>query len=105
MWDMPLRFLALSALGLGHADRQDALIEVRLDLRGVDLVREPHAILEVPGPTCPSAQCTFTLALLDLSCDRQLVADELDVHVLALDPRELGLEDVGVVLLLDVHER
>src|SRR5436190_4647246 len=102
---LDLDLLALGALGLGNADREDALVQARVDLRGVDLVGEPDAVLEAPDPARAPAHCALALPLLDLAGDRELVADHLDVHVLALDARELRLQDVRVVLLLDVHER
>src|SRR5256885_3172794 len=102
---LDLDLLTLRALRLRDADREDSLVEARLDLRGVDLLRKSDAVLEAPGTARSSPQCAPALLLLDLARDRELVADHLDVHVLALDPRNLRLEDVGVVLLLDVHQR
>src|SRR5436190_14047602 len=101
---LDLDLLALRALGLRNTDGQDALVEACLDLRGVDLLREPDAVLEAPGAACPPPEGALALLLLDLARDRELVAGDLDVHVLALDPRKLRLEDVGIVLLLDVHQ-
>ena len=60
----------------------------------VDLVGEPDAIVEAAGAPRLPAQSALVLAFLDLAGDRELVADELDVHVLALDPRQLGLDPV-----------
>src|SRR3954451_13504385 len=102
---LDLDLLALCALGLRNADGQDALVEAGLDLRSVDLLRESDAILEAPGASCPPAEGALALLLLDLAGDREVVARDLDVHVLALDPGKLRLEDVGIVLLLDVHQR
>src|SRR5689334_9698324 len=102
---LDLDLLALCALGLRNADGQDALVEARLDLRGVDLLRESDAVLEAPGAACPPPEGALALLLLDLARDRELVARDLDIHVLALDPGKLRLEDVGIVLFLDVHQR
>src|SRR5690348_6895738 len=102
---LDLDLLTLRALRLRDADREDSLLKARLDLRGVDLLRKSDAVLEAPGTARSSPQRALALLLLDLARDRELVADDLDVHVVALDARKLRLEDVDVVLLFDVHER
>src|SRR3954471_23604147 len=88
---LDLDLLALRALGLRNAEGQHALVEARLDLRGVDLLRESHAILEAPDAACPPPEGALALLLLDLARDREVVARDLDVHVLALDPGKLRL--------------
>src|SRR5438045_8280870 len=99
---LDLDLLTLGSLGLRNLDGKDALVEARLDLRGVDLLRKPDAVLKAPGAPCPPAEGARALLFLDLARDRKLVTDDLDVDVRALDARKLYLEGVGVVLLFDV---
>src|SRR3954453_17450712 len=64
---LDLDLLPLRALGLRHADRQDALVEACLDLRRVDLFRKPDAVLEAPGAACPPPEGALVFLLLDLA--------------------------------------
>jgi hypothetical protein len=96
---------ALRPLDLGNPHAEDAPVEVRLDLLGIDLLGQPHPVLEATDPSRSPAEDAFPLALLDLAGDRKLVPDHLDVYVLALDPGELRFDHVRVVLLLDVDRR
>src|SRR5581483_1918159 len=94
----------LRPLGLRHAHRKHAVAERRLDLVALDVVGQCDAVVETAGAPGLTTQHAATLALLDLAADRQLVADELHVDVVALHARQVGLDDVGVVGLLDVDE-
>jgi hypothetical protein len=49
------------------------------------------------------AQDALALALLDLTRDHDLAVANLDVDVLALCSRDLGLDDPGIVGFLEVH--
>src|SRR5882724_968953 len=90
---------------LGDAHGEHTVIELRLDAFRVDLAWKHDPELELANPPHTPAGYAFALALLGLAADRQLVAGHLDVHVLAFDPRHLGLDDVRVLELLDVDRR
>src|SRR6266446_8202006 len=90
---------------LGDANREHTVVELRVDAFRVDFAWEHDPELELADPARTPADDAFALALLDLAADRQLVAGNLDVHVLAVDPGHLGLDDVGVLELLDVDRR
>src|SRR6266550_2501995 len=90
---------------LGDANREHTVVELCVDAFRVDLARKHDPELELADPARTSADDAFALALLDLAADRQLVAGNLDVHVFAVDPRHFGLDDVGVLQLLDVDRR
>src|SRR5439155_10770234 len=82
---------------LGDANREHTVVELRVDAFRVDFAWEHYPELELADPARTPADDAFALALLDLAADRQLVAANLDVHVLAVDPGHLGLDDVGVL--------
>src|SRR5206468_91794 len=96
---------SLRPLRLGHAHDQHALVERRVDLLGVDLLGQRHPIVEATRPSRPPPDDPCALLLLQLTGDRQLVTDQLDVDVLSPDARQLGLEHVRVVLLFDIDRR
>src|SRR6266550_3680532 len=90
---------------LGDANREHTVVELCVDAFRVDFARKHDPELELADPARTPADDAFALALLDLAADRQLVAGNLDVHVFAVDPRNLGLDDVGVLQLLDIDRR
>src|SRR3954470_21137401 len=55
----------LGALGLRDAHGEHALVELRLDLVAIDVVRQDDAVLEAPQPPGALAQYADALALLD----------------------------------------
>jgi len=63
---LDLDLLALRALGLRNANGQDALVEARFDLRGVDLLRESDAVIEAPDAACLPPEGALALLLFDL---------------------------------------
>src|SRR5882724_10182881 len=70
---------ALLLLRDPHAEHP--VVELCLDVLGLDLAREHHAVIESPDAPRATADDALALALLQLAGDRQLVSDELDVHV------------------------
>src|SRR3979490_2222293 len=78
---------SLRAPRFRHADGQDAIVELRFDLLGFDLLRQRNAIRELADATCLAADHALALTLLELAADQQLVADLLDLHVAALHAR------------------
>jgi hypothetical protein len=91
-------------LRLGDPDVEHPVLELRLHPLRVHLARKRHAVLEAPDPTGAAAQEPLADALLDLAVDGELVVAQLDVDVLAPDSRQLGLDDPGILGLLDVDQ-
>src|SRR2546423_7147113 len=92
----------LRALRLRDAHREHTVVQLGVDAFRVDLARKSDPKLEASDSARAPPDDAVALALFDLSADGQLAAGHLDVHVLALDPRHLGLDDIGVLSLLDV---
>ena len=80
-------------------------MQVGLDLVLVHCPGQGDVVLEVPGPPGSAPETTPPLPFLDVAGDHQLVIAQLDVDVVAIDTRHLGLDDPGVVGLLDVGKR
>src|SRR5439155_6107938 len=95
----------LRTLRLGDAHREHTVVELGVDAFRLDLARKHHPKLEPADPASAPADDPFAFALLDLARDRQLVAGHLDVHVVALHPRHLALDDISVLQLFDVNRR
>src|SRR5688500_10543023 len=95
----------LCLLRLRDPDRQDAAVELRVDLLGVGLAGQVDAELELAHAPRAAPQDARALALLDLAPHHELGVVHLDVDVLLVDARQLGLDDPCVVGLLDVDRR
>src|SRR5579862_7185677 len=91
---LDLDLAPLGALRLRSANGQNAVLQVGLDLLGVDRLRQADAVLEAAGATHLPAHRTLALAFLALARDRQLAADDLDLDILPPDTRKLGLDDI-----------
>src|SRR4051812_21158688 len=98
--DLDLAWLGL--LGLGHADLEHAVVQARLGLDVAAEAGQRHRVLELADASGATAQDALALALHDRAADRQLAFVGLDVHVLGARTGQLGLQDPGVVGLLDV---
>ena len=91
--------------GLGTRIRQDAVVELGVDVSALVWPGSVDAELELAHAARAAAQDALALALLDLAPHDELGVAHLDVDVLLVDARELGLDDPGVVGLLDVDRR
>src|SRR4051812_2767013 len=98
--DLDLAWLGL--LGLGHADLEHAVVQARLGLDVAAQAGQRHHVLELADAPGATAQDALALALRDRAANRQLAFVDLDVHVLGARTGQLGLQDPGVVGLLDV---
>src|SRR6202035_5556748 len=99
-WWPPLRRLdfdppRLGLLGLGHADRQDAVVQVCLDVLGVGVSGERDAVFELARLARPPAEDSLTLLLLDLAGDDHLGVAHLDIDVLAIHAWKFRFDDPG----------
>src|SRR5712691_10335378 len=96
---------ALCALGLRHANSEDTVHELGIDLLHVHLIGERDAVLEAARAASLPPEHPLPLALLHLARDHELIPDQLDVDVLLLDAGEFRLDHIRIVSLLDVNER
>src|SRR6202011_3158305 len=92
----------LGLFGLGHADRQDAVVQVRLDVLGVGVSRERDAIFELADLSRLPAEDSLAFLFLDFAGNDQLGVAHLDADVLAMDAGKLSFDDPGIVGLLDI---
>src|SRR5437660_4736876 len=86
---LDLDLAPLHFLGLRNAKHQHTVVEVRVDVLGVDALGQRDAELEPPDAARAPAELPF--ALFDFPGHPQLVAVELDVDVLSLDAGQLRL--------------
>src|SRR5579875_3193076 len=86
---------------LRQAEPEDAVLQLGLARLGVDLAWQREAVIELRG----SPRAAPLGFLFHAAGDAQVVALHLDGHVLWLDTRHVGFDQVGVVSLLDVHRR
>src|SRR5690348_10657749 len=94
----------LRPLRLRNADSQNAIVELGLHLLVIDAFRQHDAVGKPADAARLAAHDSLPFLLLDLAADHELIADLLDVDILALDTRNLHLEHIRIVLLLDVDE-
>src|SRR5688572_19463574 len=89
-----------AGLALGQLDAQHAVLEVRLDLVGVDLPGERHGPREPALGALAALPGRAVMALeLPLAVDGQLVAGDQHFDIFDLQARQLGL-DPGVLAVL-----
>src|SRR5579875_1448336 len=92
-------------LRLRDPHRQHPLVQRCLDLVRVKVTRQRHSVLEPAGAPRATPKHTLTLALPDLAADLQLRVGELNLDVLLPDPGQVGLDQPGILGLLDIHQR
>src|SRR5690348_6422248 len=91
----------LGALRLRYANGQDTIAERGVDVPGVNVAGERHAVLEPPAPG-PAAKRALALALADLAGDHELRVRGVEMDIVLLDTRKIGLDRPRVIGLLDV---
>src|ERR671914_767898 len=92
-------------LRLRSAHGQHAVLIVGADPIGVDVAGQQRLVSEAPGHALLGPKQPGALALLSLTRDDYAPSPDLDRRVLTADARELDLDDVGIVGVLDVSER
>src|ERR1700704_4059125 len=79
----------LGALRLRYANRQDPIAERGVDVPGVNVARERHAVLEPPRAPGPAAKRALALALADLAGDHELRVRGVEMDIVLLDTRKI----------------
>src|SRR5438874_5934951 len=94
--------LGVAALGaLGEANGEDAVVVRRLRLVGVDAVGKRDLAIETDVALDPRVLALFLG--LGLAADGQHVVFQLDLHLIGLDPRQLGGQLAGAVVVAHLH--
>src|SRR5438094_1340442 len=94
--------LGVPALGaLGEANGEDAVVVRRLRPVGVDAVGKRDLAIEPDVALDPRVLALFLG--LGLAADGQRVVFQLDLHLIGLDPRQLGGQLDGVVVVAHLH--
>src|SRR5450759_3631422 len=104
---LDLDALGLLLLGLRYRDREDAVLVAGLDLLRLHALREGQAALEAAeAPLDAVVPLVVDLLLeLALALDGEHVVVDLDLDVVGVHARELGLEDDRVGGVEDVDRR
>src|SRR6516162_1614523 len=104
LFDRDLLFALLCLLRLRHRDGEHAILEICLDLVGVDAVRHPERTLERAVAALGEVVILLLLLLFIplLALDRQRAVGELDVDSALVHARQFRRDLVGLFLFDDV---
>src|SRR5208337_4280809 len=105
--DLDLLDQLLGLGGLRQGDGEHALLEGRRDLVRVDGVGNPQGALVGAIAALPEMIILLLLflRLFLLALDRQYAVGHLDLDVLLIDPRQVGVDFIGVVFFNEIHRR
>src|SRR4051794_14888300 len=97
----------LALLGLRHDHLEHSVVERGDDLAGVDALGQRQRAAELAERALEAEEALLLALVLEvaLAGDRQRAVGELDGHVLLLHPGKVGLEQVVVLALDQVHGR